>query len=703
MTPTPVVATPYETGASSSSFDLHSVLVVLRRRWKILVAATILVTLVVIAATLFITPIYSATARMQIQPQQRTALDVNAAVNGAPPDQALVDTELRIMKSRRIAEQVVGRLGLKPVGREKPSQVVDRVLSHLKVAREGETYIADLTYASTNPRQAAEVANAVADAYLVSSVETKADSAAQQSSFLNKRLAQLGAEVQAADAKVAGYRVRAGITTGGGTETVTDQQIGPLSGQLAAAQADAASERSKADQARAQIARGGLEAVSGVLSSPTIADLRRQRTEVVRNQAEINARYGPKHPESIKVQQQLDQIDAQLRQESQRIVSGLDSDARAASAQAGALSSSLSTLKGEQAGNARASVQADTLQRDADAKRAEYNQLAQAAQQSSQQQHLSDPQGRIVERAEPPPKPSFPNRPLFAALGVFAGALAGAALVLVLEALDNRVRTLSDVETVVGAPLIAAVPFLDKAARGKGAVWDAVVDRPMSAHSEAMRTIRSALQLGEGRGGGPAKVVALTSATPDEGKSTCAVSLARIMAMSGDRVLLIDCDLRRNVLSALVTDSAGRPGLVEVLTGRATLDAALTPDRVEGLQLLLPRKASFSARDLFGGQMLKTLLDEARTKFDFIVIDTAPVLAVAEARMVAEAADAVVVVCRWNKTLKPALRAVIDRLEQDGAPVAGVVLSMVDTRAPDVMGAENPAFYYSGYGRYYQN
>ena len=706
MTSVPVAREESPRGARV--WDLATVLAAFRRRWPIFAAVALVVALAVIAASLLVTPIYAATARLRVEPTDRSALDVKATMNGAPPDQALVDTELAVIRSRGLAAQVADRLAIAPRGASAAARAraVDAVQSRLAVSREGSTYVINVAYRSPDPQEAARVANAFAEQYIVASVDARVRTASRQAAFLNERLRGLGAEVEAADQQVAQYRSGTGIVTGSGTAgagTVVDQQIASITGQVATAASDAASARSNLDAARAQISKGGIEAVTGVLNSQVIADLRRQRAEVVRNQGEVNTRYGPRHPESIKVQQQLEQIDQQLRDESRRIVASLESTAAAADARAGSLRAELNGLRGQQAGNARLSVEADSLQRQADAKRNIYNQVAQAAQQSSQERRSTEPTAQIIEEAAPPPAPSFPNKPLFAVLGALLGVLAAATVVLLLELFDRAIRSADDVEQGLGLPLLSALPLLRGSQLAGGnrrtGPWTYVVDKPMSAYAEAVRTVRSALLLSAATP--PPRVICLTSALPGDGKTTCAVSLARIMALSGERVVLVDCDLRRGALRSLVKADE-RGGLVELLQGEVTLENAIVRDSVAGLDVLTLRREAFTPRDVLGGEAMRGLVARLREQYDHVVLDAPPALAVSDARTLAALSDAVVLVARWGRTARNDLRVAAERLTGDGARIAGVVLNQVDPRAPDALGVGGDAYNYGAYARYYQ-
>ena len=707
--------------AATSPLDLKGVADGFVRRWRLFVAVVSAMVVLAVVVSLILRPVYEATTNIRIDPVQKSAVDVSAISQGVPPDQGLVDSEVKLMQSRDVARTVVQQMnlaadpefnpGLRGHGllggsaKGPPDEVAtDAVLKHTEAAREGSTYIVDLKFRSHDPDKAAAIANALSQEYVQAGIAARAAAAAQQSAGLTDRLSEMDNEVKQADASVASYKAANGIVTSGDGGTITEQQINTVTEALASAESAAAAARSSYDAAKTQVSQNGIDSVSTVLNSPVIVELRRQLADLQRQQAEISTRYGPKHPETIKIALQVDSLNHQIRQESQQIVAGLASDAQAAEAREASLRGELDRLKGEEASNSRAAVAADTMQREAEAKRNTYNQLATSAQQVDQQEHSSESQAQIVSHASVPTKAVFPNKPLFGAMGLALGLTLGAIAVFLAEFFDSGIRTVADVERDLGADYVTSAPLLSpnmlKVDGRRILAWDYVMARPMSGYAEAMRGIRSALNLSD-----PTKrpkVVAITSALPSEGKTSCSVSLARTMAMSGERVLLIDCDLRRNSLEGLVSQPSGA-GLIEVLMGAAPVEQAVVADAVKGLDLLCIYKATFTPRDLFGDARMAELLAKVRGTYDHVVLDCPPVLAVSDARTLATLADATVMIARWGRTPRSAARAALDLLRRDGVKVLGVVLSMVDKRARNALSAGDPSYYYEQYRRYYQD
>lgn len=686
-------------------FDMKGLAAAFRRRWLLFAVLAAIVFIAILSVTLLLTPTWTSSAQIKIEPDPRASTDLQAAVNGQPPDQARVDTEVALMRSRDVARTVVDRFKLASdrefakdtTSGEAAETATTALMKRTDVARLASTYLVDLQVRSKDPAKAARLANALAEEYLNASVRARVGTATDDTRFLNQQLSALGAEVRAAEARAAQYRSSVGIVEGAENGTITEQQIAPLASQLATAEAEAAAASARLAAAQGQIRSGGIASVSGVLNSTVVADLRRQLAEVLRKQGDARARYGEKHPESIALQQQVDGLNRQLREESVRTVEGIRSDASAANASANSLRNRISALRASQARESRAGVAAESYDRDAETKRTVYNQTAQRAQQTAQQRQNTAATAQIVARAEPALRPSFPNVPLFAMLGLFLGVCAGATGVMVAENLDVGLRGQDEVERWLRAPFVGAVPRLSKSQLrgvGDGNAADYIVSAPASEFAEGLRTIRQTLV-------DPAiKIVTVCSSLPGEGKSTVALALARVMAMSGDRVVIVDCDLRRGTL-AKISGVEVEHGLVAVLTGEATLDDTLVDDPMTKLKMLPLAKRGFTPRDLFGGSEMARLLEILKGRFDRVILDTPPLLAITDARTLAARSDATIMLVRWNSTSKFAAQAAVKRLRLDNTAISGVVLTMVEKRGG--LSRSDPAYYSSAYTDYYRD
>ncbi len=685
---------------------------VLRWRWRMVLAVAGLVVLAGAILALVLTPRYQSTAKIRITPVGALP-SVTDDTGDHPLDQSLMNTEIATIRSRDVARKVVEQNGLAgdaefvpaklragqtPADRARATEAaITNLGERLSVEQQEKSYVVGISVSSQDAAKAARIANSFAGAYIDKTADVLMSTAARQAASGQAALERLSAQAEAAASNVAQYRASTGIVQGSNGGTISDQQIAPLSMQLASAEAQAAAARSNVEAAQRQIASGGADAISAVLSSSVIATLRSQRSEAERNRAQLAARYGPKFPALQESDQQIAALEQQIRQEQGRIIEGLRSEARAAEAQAASLRGQLNTLKSQIAANNNAAVKADSLQRNADAATTAYKSLAGTVQQTSQAERSNEPQARLLEQAVIAAKPAFPNRPALLFASLLAGLVLGVAAALVSEGMQARLRNADDIELLLNLRFLAAVPRLSRrqmqGEEGKlQSPADSLFHQPISAYSEAFRTIRNTLRRRQAEG---AKVIAMGSTLPMEGKTTSSLTLARVMAMSGQKVLLIDGDIRRAGIRKLMGKTV-EGGLIEVLNGEADVASVLIADEFDGLMVLPVKKPSFIAEDLFSSEKMRALLDGLRDQYDTIIIDTPPLLGVTDARTLSSLADGVVLVVRWGHTPLAAVDAAIAGLEADQSKIIGAVLTMVDPHS-EAMGALYYSQYYNGY------
>ncbi|HEX7820400.1 MAG TPA: polysaccharide biosynthesis tyrosine autokinase [Sphingobium sp.] len=683
-----------------------------RRRWKTLAAITVAILVIGVALILMMTPQYQATARVQIDPSRNPLTRGSEAHTDDSLSPEALETEVSIINSLDLASKVVDKLKLvndpeftKQVDpkdfarmplRDRKLTVAGAVLRKLSVQREKLTYIIAIQVSSVDSVKAARIANAFADLYIETKVSTLTGTARNQVQWFQDRLSKLQTEVSAADAKVAQYRAAAGIVGSGesstGRGTIADQRVGPLSSQIATADAMAAGAMAQFNTAQQQASRGGLDSVAEVRGSPVVSELRRQRAELLRSIGEIQARYGDKHPESVRVRGQLETVDKQIKEEGDRVLGGLRAAAAASQAQANSLRGSMGALESERARDMGAAVQADSLERESTAKRAEYDRLSQMLLESTQAAQNSISQAEIVGRAEPALRPASPNKPLLFAFTLLVGLVAGSGVIAAQEMMVSGLRSSDDLEDL-GITLLAAVPKVDKGTKPA----DLLLDKPTSIYSEAFRIARASV-LGV-RSDKPSQIIAITSALPNEGKTTTALSFARALAVGKSRTLLLDCDVRRAALNeAMGLPQGAVPGIVEILHGEATIEDAIRPSGVENLDQLLVKEPYFSSEDLFGGDRMRDILATLSQRYDKIVLDLPPLVGLADGRFLSVLADATVLAVKWDETPVKAVASAIDWLRKDGANPIGAIFTMVDSNA-QAMGS---LYYSKQYSKYYQ-
>ncbi|MFT4252511.1 MAG: polysaccharide biosynthesis tyrosine autokinase [Caulobacter sp.] len=721
----------------ATAFDLNVVIAIFRRRLRLFAAVALAVFVAVVLYTLQQTPLYSTSAQVMLDVrQEQVAPDMNAVLSGLPADSAVVDTEVEVLRSRSLAGRVVQKLkldqdpyfnsslaGAKGVrawlpflkktvtpaekvdgveAQRRRERIVDRVLSGLSVKRSGVTYLITVQYTHPDPATAAKLANAFADLYLTEQLEAKFDATRQANEWLNTRVADLRGELQQAEADVQQYKIANNLMSAQGA-TLTEQEISGLNQQLAGARAEQAETDARLSIARSQLARGSTgEDVGESLNSPVVQQLRKQRAEKSAAVADLSGRYGERHPDLLKARRELADIDTQIQAEIKRIISNLEAQAQVARQRTGSMAGSVGAARGALAGNNRASIRLGELERKADSVRTLYESLLNRFKQTTAQQGIEQPDARVVSRATIPTQPSAPKPSLNLMMGLIAALGAGVGAVVLAEILMAGLFTEDEVERRLGAPYLGSVPLLsstlDDARSVRGLTPpDYLLNKPLSSFAESLRKLRAAILFS--KVGETVKVIAVTSSLPGEGKTTTTFSLGRTLAASGANVVVVDCDLRQGAINRFLP-APPSVGLIEVLNGAATLDEALVVDE-SGAKVLPLMKSAYTPRDVFGSAAFQRLLAELRQRFDVVLLDTAPLLAIADTRILAPHADAVVMLARWKRTPVKAITSALSLLHGRGVFLAGVALTQMDLKAQSRYGYGDASYYYKSYRKYY--
>ena len=582
--------------------------------------------------------------------------------------------------------------------------IVNAVLGRMDVTRKGMTYILSLKFTSEDPAKAAKIANALADTYVVDQLEAKFNATKQANEWLSSRLAELRVQVQDSERAAEIYRNQKGLQDAGGT-TINEQQLSELNAQLILARVNLAEKQAKYGRARQILSGGGsIESVADVLQSTTISSLRSKEADLARQQADLSSKYGPRHPSIVNIDAQRKDTQQQIGREMQRIVGSIQNETSIAQSRVNSLQSSLNDLKGTANSNNQDLIQLRELEREAQANKTVYESFLNRFKETSQQGGLQTPDSRVISPAMASNSPSSPKTNLIVAVTFFLSALLGVAVALLLERLDNGLRTGPEVEEALGLAHLVALPQVpdEKGPDGKKMLpQNYLLAKPLSAYSESLRSLRSALALSNVDN--PPKLILFTSSLPSEGKTTTAVSFARAAAQAGLRVLLVDCDLRHPSVHKALGAPAPKAGLVEFLAGNVGLEEVIVIDEASTLSYLPVASGSANPPDVLASGQMQRFLTDMRAKYDFVIVNSAPVLPVSDSRVLSRLVDKTVFVVRWADTPKDAAANGVRELRNYGADLAGAVLTIVDTTKQAKYGYGDGGYYYRRYSRYYVN
>jgi len=640
--------------------------------------------------------------------------------------------------------------------------IIDRIAGSTDARRRGLTYVVEISVTTLKAQQSARMANELVALYFQEQVRARYDASQKANAWLSGRLTSLKSEVQQKEAAVEVYRAQSGLLTAQG-ESLTEQQITGMQGSVLQARTEVAEREARYQQVQQIIRSGGsADSIAAVINSETIRLLRAQESDAARRQADLESRYGELHPAIANARQERAGIQTQIKAEVERIAANLKNEVEVARARLATLENNQSSMQGQLVANNSGMVRLRELERDAGATRAIYEAFLRRYQEISESVSMEVTDAQLVSPAAVPNGHSSPKLSLALMLGLVFGAVIGVGSGLIVEFMDEGLDDVKSVEAETGKRVLAAIPmvksqeankhafenfrslaegavkvssfgdltafanrssgFLEKRL-GRALAWNKrtsddgpapetapepvedwsparyLVDKPMSAFAEGFRSLRTSLLYSGGVM--HAKTIAVASAMPGEGKTTTSICLARVSGLSGQRVIAVDCDLRRRSLSALV-DSHPDKGLLQVLKGEVNWRNVVTRDAVSAVDILPAAEGSFTPWDVFGSPAMQKLLDELAEEYDLVLLDCPPVLAVAESRIICSLVQQTVLVVRWASTPARAAYSAIEQIEQCGGLVGGIALNCVDAAAPG-RGAYGDVTYQSRYaGHYYQ-
>ena len=727
-------------GGSEDELDIAFFLRLLRRRVWFLLSLCILITGLAWLIIIQLVPTYTATSFVMLERGKQNVVDIDAVLSGLPTDKEAIQSEVEVLLSRDLARRVVEQLSLAKRPEFNPSlrqpgliqsvldienwmpeallsvlytgiadeltekateeerqdiSVVDNFLEQLSVKARGTSRVIGISFESEAPRLAARVANVLADLYLVQQLEAKYEATRRATSWLNTRLAGLKVRVERAEQSVEAFRAQAGLVRGAST-TVASQQITELNTELVLARTKRAEAQARLRQVERLLASAsGVESSAEVLASQLIQRLQEQLAEVLRRRAELSAEFGAKHPKMIQVRAEADDLERKIEREVKKVIQSLRNEVAVAQAGEQTLQANMDQLESRASGLSGKEVKLRALQREANAERALYERFLSRFKETGAQEDLQQTDARIISKADVPVEKSFPKTaPMLGGALIFS-LLFGIAMVILLEQLDRGYRSMEQLERFSGIRSLGLIPEVSSVFK---APEQAIVDRPVSAYAEAIRTLHTSLAYSMNQDA--PKTLLLTSATPKEGKSTIAISLARLTARAGLRVVLIDADLRRPTVSRR-TKISQDPGLVEFLQHEVQLADILRRDpQTEAIIITAGAKTDHAA-ELLASARMGMLMEELNKVFDLVIIDSPPILAVADTRILARLADQTVYVIRWARTRREVANEGIRQLREAGIPLAGAVLSAVNVRAHAQYGYGDSGYYYGTSSKYY--
>ena len=661
-------------------------------------------------------PLYDARALVLIDTRRNAMSDLQAIVSGSQADLLQVQTQVDILRSQALAIEVARRLDLmrepefaaaltrRPgglagqfapllalAGRAPPpapvltddeklrSAAIILAADKLTVVNDARSYVIAVQARTEDPELAARIANTYAEVYLAFNKQLKDSAVLRANNFLDQRLAPLKDRLREAEREVANYREQTGLiedrsTSSGGERRVTvlGQQLAQLNNQLVQATAARLQREVSLEQIReAQRGRGSLYAIPEVVASPLIQRLRTQQSEVSSRLASLAQSRLEANPAVMALRAEEREVRLRIDDEVAKIVGSIISEVAAARAREEALRQSLADMQGQVADQNKAEIRLRELESEAAAARIVYTETLNRSEQNSNQRDGQQPDATMISPATVPLSAAPPTKRQLLVLSFFASCLIAVIAALVRDRLETGFRTAEQVEEETGLSALGFIP------RARDRTTALMLDDRDVPFAEAVNTVRGALQMAD-MAGRP-KVVLVTSALPDEGKTFFSVALARSVARAGGRSLLVDCDLRRPGV-ATTLGLAPRQGVAALVPGQGVAEL-VQRDEATQLDVITAAGARENVQTIVSSDALRSLVNEARAHYDIIVIDSPPVLAVVDSRVLSLMADAVVMVVRWRRTPRMLVLQALKQLRVYGAKVAGVVVTQANLRA----------------------
>jgi len=720
---------PSHESALSESFR-----VLLKRKWIIVGVLSTIFSIVAIAS-LRMTPIYEASGTIQInKPDANLNFQNSATFNVDYYDPTELETEIKILQSDLLATQVIRELNLdrgpELNGQAPPSPqsidlapdslqsdparasaAVGSFKSNLKVALSQNTRIIEVHYRSPDPQMAANVVNTLMQTYVENNYKARFESTMQASDWLTKQLVDLQMKVETDEEKLVRYQKEHEILGTDEKQNIIMSKLDELNKALTEAESD----RMDKEALYRLVESGDPDAIAASSSSVTqgpnsqsasvlLENLRTKQVDLKIQVADLSTQFGPSYPKLTQLNNQLKEVDAQIQAEMKKIAATLRGQYTTALQRENMLHAALEKQKQEANKLNESAIEYSMLKRDVDASRQLYEGLLEKLKEAGVAAGLKSNNFRIVDNARPPAGPIEPDIPRNLLFGLVLGLASGVGLAFVLEALDSTVRTTEQAQMISGLASLGMIPLGSKSTRegsnpkrlvlttSKEAVELVTQVRPQSQMAESYRALRTSLLLSSL--GAPPKVIMITSALPQEGKTTTSINTAVVLAQKGVRVLLIDGDLRRPSIHKTL-GMGPHSGLSNVLTGSTTLDEAIVRTTLLPNLFVLPAGTPPpNPAELLASSNMRDVLLQLREQYDHIVIDTPPSLSVTDAVVLSPRADAVILVIRSGQTSKQALRRSRDILFQVNAKLVGVLLNAVDLTSPDYY------YYYEYQGKY---
>jgi polysaccharide biosynthesis transport protein len=682
---------PMEGGAFEESANLrHYWHVILERRW--LVLTTFVSVFVLCLIYLYKAPrIYRAETRIQIDRETESTILFRENISMDSRDQDYLQTQYKNLLSRTLIQFVVDKLNLsKDIRYATAPDIAKRLSEDISVVPIRLSRLVDIRIEHTESRQAVNIATNLVNRFLENNLDMRRMGSVSIVTWLNQEILAQQIKVQEADALIQNYKKELNNISVEESQNIVYQSLKVAQQQLVEARAKSFAAQKVQEEIEKLMKEMSPESIPQVKNDRVIQELTVSLGLKESELASLKKRYRDKHPMVMTLTADIQKLRDSMRQQAESIITSIANETKLAKATEEGVKIQVEALNGDVLKLGEAKVKYDAYVRDAEQKRKLLDNLVLRRQESEVTQNNKVNNIKVIDEAVPPVKPVKPRVILTLLLGLFGGIAAGCALAFFVNYMDDSIKTQEDVEIYLRLPFLGYVSNIKS---------NSVIERDLQAHqhpqstaAEGFRTIRAAITLMPN--GEKYRLVSITSTIPSEGKSLMASNLAIVTAQTGLKTLLVDGDLRRpSVHKAFQLHSP--LGLSSYLQGKVeNLDEILHPTEVPNLDVACAGAVPSTPSELIGSKRMRQFLQEVTRRYDRVFVDCPPISAVSDPLVVAAMSDGVVFVTKFNKIRREHARKSIQRVQDAGIRILGVVLNDIDFEGKD-------SYYYSYY--YYQN
>jgi polysaccharide biosynthesis transport protein len=736
-------------GRSDNAIDLANLLAILRRRSVLILLAVLVGTGAIAFLSYSLTPIYTASAGVLLEVPKTKVINVESVLQDTTQDiSSLIETKINVIESRSFAQRIILDLDLlndpefneaiknedefgffttlagsvsdsmlasvasesaEPATAPQNQPLPDKAFMELaikkwqeglEVTQSGSSLVIKISYSSISPEKSARIANVIAESYVNDQLSSQQNATSSAANWLNNRIGNLRDKLVESEKAIEDYRRDNKLFNSQG---VTDQRVALLSQQLADIQAQKAQQQAELNQIqrRYQSEQGGLEAIANVAQSPIIASIRQLESELLRQRAQLAEEYGPNHPKRIEIDIELKNIAEKIRVEVGHIIESVENAIQLTKVHEEKIREDLARAQELSLESNRSEVQLAFLERDAEANRQLYTAFLNRYKELGQQVDLLESNAQIISTAAIPDEPSFPRPKLMIIAGFVGSMMVGSMLAVLADMLDRGLKSPRQIEKLFAVRTLGMLPKVSLPNR-RMKIHEYLLERPNSAYAEAVSAIEIALKINNDS---DVKVILVTSSLPDEGKTTLAYSLATSLARNSNQTVLVDLDLRNPSLVKHMNMAPSKIGLVDLLSHRAVIADVIQQDMDSAhLDVIANPAPAINAPNMISSPVLASMIDELRRDYDYVILDSAPLVGIIDSSLIASLADVAILAIQWSKTQDDAVELALKHLRSSKVKTIGAVLTQVNMRKMQRMHYGDAAGkYHKKYSKYYQN